>query len=82
VGGKDEICDAAQPGCAKDCSACEDGFVAAGDAAGSCIAMCEECCASLPKEVDSITSAGAAVGENNNRFFGFAVVMSLLMLLF
>jgi len=77
VGGKDEVCDAAQPGCAPDCASCQDGYTPANDAVGSCIALCENCCASLPKNVES-TSGASGLIVASGYLVGCLVMMMLL----
>jgi len=77
IGGKDEVCDAAQPGCAPDCASCLPGYVAANDDVGSCIALCDQCCANLPKEVASTSGAGGLVAAA-----GYGFLCLLMMLLF
>jgi hypothetical protein len=71
VAGKEvsgEVCDRAQPGCAPDCTHCDDGFVPAMDKTGTCIPKCTACCEALATEP---IAAGGALTASVTLLLGF-----------
>jgi len=74
-GGDDEVCDSANPGCAADCSHCEDGYIPAGDALGTCTADCAICCASLQTNDNQVTNAGSRLVGGWLCLLGFLLLL-------
>jgi len=73
-----EVCDAAQPGCAPDCAACQSGFVPSGDATGTCTPECTECCVELIARQGGssvVSSAGGLVVSITFFLLGFLATL-------
>jgi uncharacterized protein (DUF983 family) len=57
-----EVCDASQPGCVDDCTACEDGWIPELDATGTCKPKCTACCEDLKSRHDEEETVSPASG--------------------
>jgi len=74
-----EVCDSAQPGCSPDCGACQAGFVPAGDATGTCVPECTECCVELAArhgDTSVVSSARGLMMSVTFFLFGFFAALN------